>query len=164
MTTETVALGCGYGDQVGTGYIIHGMVRVDNIWCKVLSNKRGIAKVQVWPTQEIAYIVAYNGYQAHGKTPQDAAEAAKQKWEASRSVEERLEFVRQQFAEAPDNRLSGHELYKIHGMLTGSCAFGRDNFVKTHGVNLDKKYSLKEFVDLVGADYGGQTVKRLLEK
>lgn len=159
-----LALGCGYGDQVGTGYVIHGMVRVDNIWCKVLNVKDNLAKVQVWPTQEIAYIAEFQGQQAHGKDAHAAMEAAKQKWEATRSVEERIESVRKQFAEAPDNKLSGHDLYKIHGMLTGSCAFGRDNFVKTHNIDLDRMYSLKEFVEITGSDYGGQTVKRLLEK
>lgn len=157
-----LALGSGYGDEVGQGYVIKGYVRVDNIWCKVISQMGPLAKIIVWPTQEEGYIAEYNGEQAHGKTPRAASDAAKSKWWAKKEVEDRLEEVRKMFRER--KKIPGTELFTVHGMLTGSCEMGRQHFVDTHNIDLDREYTLKEFVEITGNDYGGETVKRLLKK
>jgi hypothetical protein len=68
--------------------------------------------------------------------------------------------LKNKFAEG---KLTGKELFKWHNYLTGSCEYGRNLFVKQHNIDLNKRYSLKEFVDICGEDYGGDKIKALLD-
>ena len=38
---------------------------------------------------------------------------------------------------------------------------GRDNFVKNNAINLNKKYSVEEFIKICENDYGGEIIRRL---
>ena len=58
---------------------------------------------------------------------------------------------------------SGHDLYDWHHKLTGSCEFGRQQFVSDHGLSLDAMYTVDEFIKLCENDYGGSIISRLKE-
>ena len=49
-------------------------------------------------------------------------------------------------------------------MLTGSCRFGRDEFMRTHILKDDDRLTLKEFVDLTAVHFGGNKIQQLLEE
>ena len=51
-----------------------------------------------------------------------------------------------------------------HHYLTGSCEMGREAFVKRHGIDLDKTYTVEEFIELTEDDYGGEIIKNLKER
>ena len=41
---------------------------------------------------------------------------------------------------------------------------GRKAFVSRHDLDLDKLYSVQEFIDLTEDDYGGEVIKKLKER
>jgi len=40
---------------------------------------------------------------------------------------------------------------------------GRDNFVKSNGIDLNKTYSINEFIELTKNQYGGEIIKQLIK-
>ena len=49
--------------------------------------------------------------------------------------------------------------------LTGSCAFGRDEFVRLHGIDVKNgSMTMKDFIDLTRNDYGGNAIVELERK
>lgn len=71
----------------------------------------------------------------------------------------------QQFIEKfnKNKKYKGSTFYTWHHILTGSCEMGRNNFIKNHDINLNKMYSVKEFIELTENDYGGEIIKQLKE-
>lgn len=56
---------------------------------------------------------------------------------------------------------SNTDLYDWHHRLTGSCEMGRQQFAIDHGIDLDGKMSVKEFIELTKNAYGGEIIKQL---
>ena len=48
--------------------------------------------------------------------------------------------------------------------LTGSCLQGRESFVKDHRVDLDKRYTVAEFVEITKNAYRGDVVRKLVKE
>lgn len=63
-----------------------------------------------------------------------------------------------------DKKYPGTDFFEWHHYLTGSCLMGREAFVKNHGLDLQAKYTVKEFIDICENDYGGEIIKQLKEK
>ena len=40
---------------------------------------------------------------------------------------------------------------------------GRESFVKNHGLDLNRHYTVKEFINICENDYGGEIIKKLKE-
>lgn len=59
------------------------------------------------------------------------------------------------------NKYKGTEFYTWHHILTGSCEMGRNSFVKNHELNLENKYTVKEFIDICKNDYGSEIIRKL---
>jgi hypothetical protein len=76
----------------------------------------------------------------------------------SMPVEQRVALMKSAFNNGP---MTGRQLYEWHGTLTGSCRFGRDAFVKERSIDLDRAYTLDEFVALTKDQYGGDIVRML---
>jgi hypothetical protein len=55
------------------------------------------------------------------------------------------------------------ELYDWHGLLTGSCRFGRSEFQKEHHLKDTDELTLEQFVALTQAAFGGAKIKELLK-
>jgi hypothetical protein len=56
------------------------------------------------------------------------------------------------------------DFYDWHGLLTGSCTFGRDSFAKDHNVDLDGKMTTKEFLRLTKDAFGSDIIRSVIEK
>ena len=54
--------------------------------------------------------------------------------------------------------------FEWHNKLTGSCEFGRNSFIKNHGINLDDMYSVSEFINITKNDYGSEIIRQLGER
>lgn len=61
----------------------------------------------------------------------------------------------------PDKKYKGTIFFDWHHYITGSCLMGRESFVKNHGLDLEKEYTVEEFFGLCRNDYGGEVIRRL---
>ena len=55
------------------------------------------------------------------------------------------------------------DFFEWHHKLTGSCLMGRKQFAKDHGVDLEGKMTVEEFIALTKNAFGGEIIKRLEE-
>jgi hypothetical protein len=163
-------LGSGYGAGYGAGYGIkeiagHRVYEIDDTPTVVYSVRGNIAKgATIRNNTELVpcYIVREGDAFAHGATLREAFDAVQEKAYDDTPVEERISA----FCEAHDRvtRYPARELYKWHHILTGSCKFGRDEFVKAHDIDLDNDtYTVAEFITICEGAYGGPTIKKLRE-
>ena len=96
---------------------------------------------------------------AHGKTIKEALLSAQEKYFSSIDFEQKKEQLLKLFEEK--NKLSVKELYSWHGILTGSCRFGRSEFQKEHNLKDDDLLSLDEFIQLTENSFGGDKIRLL---
>lgn len=107
------------------------------------------------------YIAKGYGYFAHGSTLRAAFKALQDKIESNMSIEEKQEEFKQKFNKS--DSYSGEEFFEWHHLLTGSCLQGREAFVKTKGLDLKAKYTVKDFLKIVEGAYGWNSIKDLKE-
>jgi len=171
--------GSGYGSGSGSGSgsdddsersSSHGIVRfndnlayfIDGIATSIEQIRGNLAIGYIISsdlTLEPCYIARYGDYFAHGKTAKKAVEDAKTKAFSSMDIDSKIEEFIKLFGEG---KHSGHECFKWHGILTGSCELGRSEFVKEKGIDLDGKYTMEEFVAMVKDSYGDEIIKKLI--
>ena len=68
--------------------------------------------------------------------------------------------------EHPDRekKYDAQDLFNWHGMLTGSCMMGREQFCKEHGINVKTdSFTVKEFIELTHTAYGGSVIEQLAD-
>lgn len=107
------------------------------------------------------FIAKGNGYFAHGKTLKEARESLMAKiFENMDSDEAISEFINK-FEK--NKAYPGTDFFEWHHYLTGSCLMGRESFVKNHGLDLNRHYTVKEFINICENDYGGEIIKKLKE-
>ena len=58
-----------------------------------------------------------------------------------------------------DSEHAGKEYYNWHNILTGSCQMGRDGFCKAHDIDLDKKYTVRYFLNITKNAYNGGIIE-----
>lgn len=58
---------------------------------------------------------------------------------------------------------TGKEFYDWHHILTGSCKMGRDEFCKSHNIDLTHKYSVDYFLDITKNAYGSDVIQQVYE-
>ena len=102
-------------------------------------------------------------YFAHGKTLKDAVKDAEAKEMEEMPIEERIEKFIEVFGSL-DSEHTGKEFYDWHHILTGSCRMGRDKFCKENGIDLEKKYSVRYFLNITKNSYGGDIIKRIINE
>ena len=105
------------------------------------------------------YIAKGNGYFAHGVTATKAVEALRSKIFENTNPDEAITAFMDKFK--PGEKYSGTEFFEWHHYLTGSCEMGRESFVRNHGLNLEDKITVDEFIALCENDYGGDIIKQL---
>lgn len=155
--------GHGYEYELGHELEMPGYIRIDGIWCKVLSEKKMLAKVVTWPGNITCYAAEYEGTVAHGATARDAFANAQYKHNARKSVTERIKDCVKMFIEH-SGKMKGKQLFDLHGYLTGSCEFGRKQFLNAHpDIDLNKEYTVAEFVTLTEKEYGGDVVTTMFK-
>jgi hypothetical protein len=139
---------------------------VDSIPCTFRKVHDNWAEVDVINTEDYtshrAFIAIFNGYTAHGETIRDAFIDAKEKWMQSMDFTEKKKRFLALFKDR--ERLTVKELYDWHGVLTGSCRYGRSTFQAEHGLKDTDTLTLEEFINLTENSYGGDKIKRLKSK
>ena len=109
------------------------------------------------------YVAKAGNSFAHGKTLKDAVKDAEAKEMGEMPIEERIEKFIEVFGSL-DSEHTGKEFYDWHHILTGSCRMGRDKFCKENRIDLEKKYSVKYFLNITKNSYGGDIIKRIINE
>ena len=129
-------------------------VEVHNIWAKIkiISSKDFTLKE--------CFLAKYHGAIAHGMSVKTALRDAQEKYFSSLDFEGLKKKILEEFSEKKS--LTVAELFKWHGLLTGSCTFGRQQFQKENDLKDSDKLTLEQFVELTQNAYGGEKIKELL--
>ena len=106
------------------------------------------------------YIVKEASKFAHGATLREAYTALQEKLYDDSTEEERIAAFVKKFPDY-DTPYDNADLFAYHHVLTGSCRMGRENFVKNHGLSLDGKTTVRQFVALTKGSYGGEVIIKL---
>ena len=153
--------GSGYGSKSIGGKRIY---QIDGVPTVITSARGGVATgfiVQSDLTLTPCYIVKENDRFAHGENLHEAYNDLMEKLYDDSSEEERLEKFREHF---PDfsRKYPAEDLFVWHHILTGSCRFGRKNFCREHGIDVENgMFTIYEFIDMTENEYGGETIKKL---
>ena len=100
---------------------------------------------------------------AHGETIKEALSDASEKEMKRLPLEDRIEMFKEVFGDL-DSEHAGIEFYNWHHTLTGSCRIGRDEFCKDNNIDLEKKYTVRYFLDITKESYGSDVIKLILEE
>ncbi|HIY88156.1 MAG TPA: hypothetical protein H9824_05570 [Candidatus Bacteroides pullicola] len=175
---EFLKVGSGYGDGSGDGYGYgygYGIntfcgkkvYAIDNVQTIIESVRGNIAKgyiLQSDLTLTPCHVVKENGKFAHGNTLREAFEALHEKLYDDSTEEERLQKFREHFTDF-SAKYPARELFTWHHVLTGSCKAGRESFCRDNGIDIDKDtFTIHEFINLTKNSYGGETIKKLIDK
>ena len=96
---------------------------------------------------------------AHGNNLHEAVAALEDKVSESMTEEERIELFCKSFKKT--EKYKGTVFFDWHNRLTGSCLFGRNQFVKDKGLDVQAEYTVDEFIAIVENAYGSGTIKKL---
>ena len=166
--------GSGYGDGGGGGdgygfkivtFNKNEVYYIDNIPCNFSSILGNVAKVKTISTKDFTEKVAFiikdeeNGIFAHGDTIKKAREALIEKRLADMDIDGRIEEFHKIFND--EDGYPAQMFFDWHHNLTGSCEFGRKEFIKNRGIDMNRKFTVKEFIALCENDYGGDIIKKL---
>ena len=162
--------GNGNGDGYGYGiseYEGKKVYNIDDVPTIIESIKGDIAKGYTLRnnTQLVeCFIAKCGGFFAHGETAKQAMLDARAKYEQNKPLTERIADTIKKYPTL-DTIVPNEELYVLHNILTGSCAFGRDEFVRRHGIDVKNgSMTMKDFIDLTRNDYGGSAIVELERK
>ena len=111
-------------------------------------------------TLEPCYIAKVGNSFAHGNTLKEAVADAEAKEMEDMPLKERIKKFVETFGSL-DSEHTGKEFYDWHHILTGSCRMGRDEFCKAHDVNLEKKYTVRYFLEIAKESYGSNVIKQV---
>ena len=163
--------GVRFGLLSGKGYKIkilnaNEVHYVDDIPCIFRSIKGNIAKVTIinqhkYQDEGIVYIAKNDYFFAHGRTIREAVEALNAKYYVSLDIETKISEFKKLFQKGA---VDVKTLHTWHGILTGSCQYGRSQFQKEHGLKNANKLTLNEFIALTQNVYGSHVIEKLKEK
>lgn len=111
-------------------------------------------------TLEPCYVSKAGNHLAHGKKLEEAVADAREKLFYDMPEDERIEA----FLAAHERgvKYPAQDFYDWHHRLTGSCRMGRDEFVRSHGIDLENgMYTVEEFIAITRNSYGGAVIARL---
>lgn len=109
------------------------------------------------------YIVKEQGYFAHGKTLAEAVAFAERKYNYHKPIEERIQEFKQLYPTL-DTVADSIELFSWHHILTGSCRLGREEFLKSKGIEwTNGQITIKDFFDIAKDAYGKAVIRRLMQ-
>ena len=99
---------------------------------------------------------------AHGDTLREAQTALWEKLFVEKPLDERIAafLACHTLTDAYPNR----DLFEWHHRLTGSCLAGRKAWVQSHGIDMDGKTTVADFIRLCENDFGGDAIRALKER
>lgn len=158
--------GCGDGNKIIiTIFKGHKVYTIDKIPCYFVKVHDNYAEVRIIDRHNFeetkAFIGKFNGRFAHGSTIREAIEDAREKYYSHLDFNEAKKQLLGEFEKK--GKLTVKELYQWHGILTGSCRFGRSEFQKSHNLKDDDLLSLKEFVNLTEDAFNGEKIRALMD-
>lgn len=135
---------------------------VDSVPTIIIQVKGNFAKGYIIDEDNLTFVPCYiakvgNSF-AHGKTLKEAVADAKAKEIEKMPIEERIEKFKDVFGSL-DSEHTGKEFYDWHHFLTGSCRMGRDGFCKIHKIDLEKKYTVRYFLDITKDSYRSDIIE-----
>lgn len=100
------------------------------------------------------------GYFAHGDSLREAVQAAQEKLLRNIPIEYRIKAFVELY---PDihQLVPNKKLFDAHHTLTGSCYFGRKQFCKGNGIDLEGSMSVADFIRWTCAEYGDEIIHKL---
>ena len=166
---EFISSGYGYGSGSGSGdglKSINGkkVYMVDGIATTISHIHGNTAKGTIVNndlTETPCYIVKEGRYFAHGETLAEANTALQNKLFDEMPAEERIAAFWE--CHKKGVKYPTKDFFGWHHKLTGSCLMGRKQFAKDHGVDLEGKMTVSEFIKLTKNAFGGEIIKRLEE-
>lgn len=162
----------GFGDDNGSGkgkpdkingnkiYYIDG---VATIITRIRNNVARGYVVNENLTLQKCVIVKNDKFYAHGKNLREAQNALTNKIFAQMNVEQKINEFIKTFKDF-NKKYPNKDFYLWHNRLTGSCEYGRKQFAKNHGIDIENgKMTVKEFLDLTKKTYGNDIIKRIIK-
>ena len=171
MDGSTDIAGYGYDAGAGYGYGIPDKINnmqiyyVDDVPTIITHVVGNIAKGYIVGDGlelEPCYVAKSGNYFAHGETKEKAVEDLNNKIFSNLNIDEKINEFLKTFK--LDEKYKGHEFYKWHNLLTGSCRMGRESFVRDNNLSLDADYTVQEFIDICKNAYGSEMIKKLKNK
>ena len=160
--------GSGYGSGDGYGiikFIGQNVYYIDNLPTIIHKIHGNIALASVIEYNSIlkqCVVAKYEGHFAHGVNAHEAMSEAVRKSFQNKPVEERMSEFISKFGGL--EKVPANELFVWHGILTGSCIFGREMFCKEHEIDIKKdSFTLMEFIELTQNSYGKDVILKLKE-
>ncbi len=96
---------------------------------------------------------------AHGENLKEAMKSLQEKIFEDLSEEERIDMFLNEFEKG--KKYKGHIFFDWHHKLTGSCLMGRNTFVEENELDLEKEYTVDEFIELTKNSYGSEIIRDL---
>jgi hypothetical protein len=176
------SFGSGYGDGSGNGYSNgsgggsgngsnlksynnNKVYYIDDIPTVIKSIRGNIAKGYIVNgdlTTKDCYVAKVDNYFAHGETIKKGLEDAQNKYYANFDVESKIKLFKEKFKDYSE-KVKAIDLFNWHYILTGSCELGRENFCKSHEINIETDmFTINEFIELTKDNYGGNVIKQLI--
>ena len=165
--------GDGYGDGSGSGdgyglisFNSQKVYYIDNIPTVIQRVHLNLAKgfvVNADLTTSSCFVCKGEDKFAHGETFADAMKALQDKIFEEMDTEEKIEAFLKEFQ--PNVKYKARIFYEWHHKLTGSCEFGRNSFIKNHGIDLENgTYTVEEFIEYTKNDFGSEIIQQLAER
>lgn len=163
---EYDSTGCGLGSSLFLkSFNGHKIYNVDHIPTIITAVIGAFAKgfmlgedLQLTP----CFIAKGGGELAHGSTLEAARAALLKKMFDDLPEDERIAAFWDEFKKGV--KYPAKLFYDWHHRLTGSCEFGRNEFAKQHGIDIENdEMTVEEFVELTKNAYGGSIIKKLLD-
>ena len=110
-------------------------------------------------TETPCYIVKEGRYFAHGETLAEANASLQDKLFEEMPTEERIAAFWE--CHKKGVKYPTKDFFEWHHKLTGSCLMGRQQFAKDHGVDLEGKMTVAEFIKLTKNAFGGEIIRQL---
>ena len=162
--------GSGFGggsDYEGvTSFNDQTVYMIDDIPTIITSAKNNLARGFILNddlTTTPCYIAKCGYLFAHGETLKKAREALQDKLFDNLSEEKRIDAFLAEFNTT--DKYPAEMFYKWHHTLTLSCEAGRQSFIRNHGIDLNNdSFTVREFCELCKNDYGGNIIKKILNK
>ena len=166
---DVYGYGSGSGDVYGDGlksFNGQPVYYIDGVPTVIERVKGNLAKgytISNDLTTTPCYIVKARNLFAHGATVKEAEKALQDKVFDNMDTDEKIDAFLEEFD--LESKHPAKAFYEWHHKLTGSCEFGRKQFAKNHGIDIENgSYTVKEFIDLTKNDYGGGIIQQLEER